>query len=142
MDFEPCCNITERKPFGIFCRSCCGLWIITTTGASPHYVHGKDYVWVDAHLLATPVIADLDLDNSEEVVIPVSYYFDKDYYQDPKHADLPRRRLLWSFFFPRVDWPTSSSPISQVRSGGESTPQQQASEVSLAHCPNGFCASF
>eukprot|EP00668_Euglena_longa_P003228 GGOE01003776.1.p1 GENE.GGOE01003776.1~~GGOE01003776.1.p1 ORF type:complete len:951 (+),score=255.61 GGOE01003776.1:33-2885(+) len=52
------------------------------------FVHGTDYVWVDAHLLATPVIADLDLDNSDEVIIPVSYYFEKEFYRDPKHADM------------------------------------------------------
>lgn len=36
----------------------------------------KDFVFVDAHVLATPVIADLDADGNSDLIVPVSYYFD------------------------------------------------------------------
>lgn len=40
-----------------------------------------EYVYVDPHILATPVIADTNGDGVEnELVIPVSYYFDPFYY--------------------------------------------------------------
>ncbi|XP_013387693.1 protein DEFECTIVE IN EXINE FORMATION 1 [Lingula anatina] len=48
----------------------------------------KDYVSVDPHVLATPVIADLDQDgNMEELVIPVSYFFDQEEYLDSQSLD-------------------------------------------------------
>lgn len=37
----------------------------------------KDYVLVDAHILATPVIVDLDGDGDDELIAAVSYYFDE-----------------------------------------------------------------
>jgi hypothetical protein len=45
-------------------------------------LHGADsapevpFVWIDAHILATPAIADIDGDGHDELVIAVSYYFD------------------------------------------------------------------
>lgn len=36
----------------------------------------NDYVKVDAHVLATPIVYDLDDDGHNDVIIPVSYYFD------------------------------------------------------------------
>jgi len=44
----------------------------------------KRYVLVDAHVLATPVIVDLDKDGHDDVIVPVSYFFDKDVYSDPE----------------------------------------------------------
>lgn len=44
---------------------------------------GKEWVWVDPHLLATPSIADIDGDGNDEMVMAVSYFFDKDHYADP-----------------------------------------------------------
>ena len=38
----------------------------------------EGYVFVDAHVLCTPIVADLDRDGADEVVFGVSYYFDKD----------------------------------------------------------------
>jgi len=35
-----------------------------------------NFIFVDAHILATPVVADLDNDGNDELIIPVSYYFD------------------------------------------------------------------
>lgn len=34
------------------------------------------FVDIDSHILASPVIADLNSDGSDEIVIAVSYYFD------------------------------------------------------------------
>ncbi|KAL5550133.1 hypothetical protein UlMin_000309 [Ulmus minor] len=45
----------------------------------------EDYVNVDAHLLCTPVIADIDKDGVDEMVIAVSYFFDHEYYADSEH---------------------------------------------------------
>lgn len=40
------------------------------------------YVNVPPHVLATPVIADLNRDGvTEELILPVSYYFDKEMYR-------------------------------------------------------------
>jgi len=43
-------------------------------------------VYVDPHILCTPAIADIDADGHDELVIAVSYFYDKDYYDDPHHA--------------------------------------------------------
>ncbi|KAK3148888.1 hypothetical protein QOZ80_3AG0210060 [Eleusine coracana subsp. coracana] len=51
-------------------------------------IHEKeeDYVSIDAHILSTPVIADIDKDGVQEMVIAVSYFFDREYYDNPEHA--------------------------------------------------------
>lgn len=43
----------------------------------------EGFVFVDAHVLCTPIIADLDNDGHDEVVFSVSYYFDREQYSDP-----------------------------------------------------------
>jgi len=43
----------------------------------------EGYVFVDAHVLCTPIIADLDRDGRDEIIFAVSYYFDKEQYSDP-----------------------------------------------------------
>ena len=43
-------------------------------------LQSSDYVWVDPHILCTPAIADIDGDGVEEMVVAVSYYFDRAYY--------------------------------------------------------------
>eukprot|EP01133_Synstelium_polycarpum_P000363 gene363-421_t len=43
------------------------------------------HIWMDAHIFAAPVVADIDLDGIMELIVPVSYYFDQEYYQDPAH---------------------------------------------------------
>ena len=43
----------------------------------------EGYVFVDAHVLCTPIIADLDRDGHDEIIFAVSYYFDKEQYSDP-----------------------------------------------------------
>lgn len=37
---------------------------------------------MDAHVLATPAIADIDGDGHDELVAVVSYFYDRDYYED------------------------------------------------------------
>jgi hypothetical protein len=46
----------------------------------------EEYVYVDAHILCTPAIADIDNDQHDELVVAVSYFYDKEYYDDPAHA--------------------------------------------------------
>ncbi|CAH9081889.1 unnamed protein product [Cuscuta epithymum] len=45
----------------------------------------ENYVNVDAHVLSTPVIADIDKDGVSEMVVAVSYFFDHEYYDNPEH---------------------------------------------------------
>ncbi|CAM8930148.1 unnamed protein product [Rhodiola kirilowii] len=45
----------------------------------------EDYVNIDAHILCTPVIADIDNDGVSEMIIAVSYFFDHEYYDNPEH---------------------------------------------------------
>eukprot|EP00656_Telonema_subtile_P012705 TRINITY_DN16409_c0_g1_i1.p1 TRINITY_DN16409_c0_g1~~TRINITY_DN16409_c0_g1_i1.p1 ORF type:complete len:775 (+),score=189.59 TRINITY_DN16409_c0_g1_i1:112-2436(+) len=49
-----------------------------------------EYVLVDAHIMATPVIADLDGDGRPELVATVSYYYDREEVDNPTmHPPLP-----------------------------------------------------
>lgn len=49
----------------------------------------EDYVNVDSHILCTPVIADIDNDGVQEMIVAASYFFDREYYDNPDHlADL------------------------------------------------------
>eukprot|EP00824_Muranothrix_gubernata_P001186 TRINITY_DN113_c1_g1_i3.p1 TRINITY_DN113_c1_g1~~TRINITY_DN113_c1_g1_i3.p1 ORF type:complete len:387 (-),score=113.32 TRINITY_DN113_c1_g1_i3:10-1170(-) len=41
----------------------------------------EGYVLVDPHILSTPTIADLDGDGMDELVVAVSYFFDREQYQ-------------------------------------------------------------
>ena len=50
------------------------------------YRHGgmfndSDYIFVDAHVLGSPVLADVNNDGKVEVLVAVSYYFDKEQYE-------------------------------------------------------------
>ncbi|XXG51470.1 hypothetical protein AAC387_Pa03g0024 [Persea americana] len=45
----------------------------------------EDYLNIDSHILCTPVIADIDKDGIQEMVIAVSYFFDHEYYDNPEH---------------------------------------------------------
>lgn len=47
----------------------------------------ENYVNVDAHVLSTPVIADIDKDGVSEMVVAVSYFFDHEYYDNPEHLN-------------------------------------------------------
>ncbi|XP_029120714.1 protein DEFECTIVE IN EXINE FORMATION 1 isoform X2 [Elaeis guineensis] len=49
----------------------------------------EDYVNIDSHILSTPVIADIDNDGTQEMIVAVSYFFDREYYDNQEHsADL------------------------------------------------------
>lgn len=39
----------------------------------------EQYVFVDAHVLTTPNIADIDGDGHEELVLAVSYFYDREW---------------------------------------------------------------
>nr|DAD28408.1 TPA_asm: hypothetical protein HUJ06_029876 [Nelumbo nucifera] len=47
----------------------------------------EDYVNVDSHILCTPIIADIDKDGISEMIVAVSYFFDHEYYDNPKHLE-------------------------------------------------------
>lgn len=59
----------------------------------------NSFVFIDPHVLATPVISDLDGDGvSEEIVVPVSYYFDAWEYGYPQNLEalgLGRDELIY-----------------------------------------------
>lgn len=46
----------------------------------------EDYINIDAHILCTPVIADIDRDGVDEMVVAASYFFDREYYDKPENA--------------------------------------------------------
>ncbi|XP_009787556.1 protein DEFECTIVE IN EXINE FORMATION 1-like isoform X2 [Nicotiana sylvestris] len=45
----------------------------------------ENYVHIDAHVLCTPVIADIDSDGVSEMIVAVSYFFDHEYYNNQEH---------------------------------------------------------
>jgi hypothetical protein len=49
--------------------------------AAPQPPACSPFVYVDAHILCTPAIADIDGDGSDELVVAVSYFFDRQYYE-------------------------------------------------------------
>ncbi|KAL3357878.1 hypothetical protein AABB24_015149 [Solanum stoloniferum] len=51
----------------------------------PEHEKVEDYVDIDAHVLCTPVIADIDNDGVSEMIVAVSYFFDHEYYQNSEH---------------------------------------------------------
>ncbi|CAN8269530.1 unnamed protein product [Cochlearia groenlandica] len=53
--------------------------------AEGQHENSEDYVNIDAHILCTPVIADIDKDGVQEMVVAVSYFFDPEYYDNPEH---------------------------------------------------------
>eukprot|EP01025_Chloroclados_australasicus_P065169 TRINITY_DN8844_c1_g1_i8.p1 TRINITY_DN8844_c1_g1~~TRINITY_DN8844_c1_g1_i8.p1 ORF type:complete len:626 (-),score=88.92 TRINITY_DN8844_c1_g1_i8:375-2252(-) len=48
--------------------------------------HNRDskYVYVDSHVFCTPAIGDIDGDGDDELVIAVTYLYDRDYYDNPE----------------------------------------------------------
>ena len=43
-------------------------------------------MYIDPHILCTPSIADIDGDGHDELVVAVSYFFDREYYDNPVRA--------------------------------------------------------
>lgn len=67
------------------CR-CCDLqqgWEDEEYENVNHNQPEPDFVYIDSHLLCNPVIGDLDGDGHDELVVAVSYFFDRPYYADP-----------------------------------------------------------
>lgn len=50
------------------------------------YERTKNHVWVDAHVLATPVVRDVDGDGFPDLIASVSYFFDEDDYMSSPHV--------------------------------------------------------
>jgi hypothetical protein len=44
-----------------------------------------DTILVDAHILAAPVVADLDYDGKWDIIVPVSYFYDAEFYANPEN---------------------------------------------------------
>lgn len=65
-----------------------------------HFDHWSDYsihepvkgfIDIDAHVLGTPAIADLDGDGTEELVLGMSFFFEREYYDRPEHRwEMPK----------------------------------------------------
>ncbi|CAM6082341.1 unnamed protein product [Calypogeia fissa] len=51
-----------------------------------HHEKMEKLIEVDSHILTTPVIADIDKDGVDEMVIAVSYFYDNEYYESSDHA--------------------------------------------------------
>jgi hypothetical protein len=62
--------------------------------ASPHKGERK-YVSIDSHIMCTPAIGDIDGDGQEELVVAASYFFDREYYDQPV-SFLPTEQYLLS----------------------------------------------
>ncbi|KAH9611995.1 hypothetical protein KSS87_021336 [Heliosperma pusillum] len=54
----------------------------------------EDYVDIDAHILGTPVIADIDNDGVSEMVIAVSYFFDRESLQGTGYFSSCKKLIL------------------------------------------------
>eukprot|EP01132_Coremiostelium_polycephalum_P000953 gene953-1208_t len=52
--------------------------------SNPNYAKkSSSHVWVDSHVLSTPVIADVDGDGKMDLIVSASYFFDQEYYLNP-----------------------------------------------------------
>lgn len=52
-------------------------WYEQYMNASGAAVDEQQQLLVDAHVLSTPVLVDIDNDNHMDIIIPVTYYFDR-----------------------------------------------------------------
>ena len=69
--------------------------------ASPHKGDRK-FVSIDSHILCTPVIADIDADGRDEIVIAATYFFDREYYDKPVSLIEPLHLVLGLNFMRKV----------------------------------------
>jgi hypothetical protein len=69
------------------------------------YPKEKDFIWLDAHVLATPVLCDVNNDMVPDLIVSVSYYFDEtDFHNMPEvsitnNAEQILIFYFWIFFF-------------------------------------------
>eukprot|EP00899_Mesostigma_viride_P004982 jgi/Mesvir1/14485/Mv05189-RA.1 len=59
------------------------LWDDEDWVAYQHRVE-EGFTYVDAHVLCTPVIADIDKDGADELLVAASWFYDREYYDDPE----------------------------------------------------------
>lgn len=52
---------------------------------SDSYYGDEEYVYVDPHVMATPVLVDVNGDGTLDLIMSVSYFFDEDDYKDLNH---------------------------------------------------------
>ena len=62
------------------------LWGDEASFEAPHEREGG-FLSLDAHIMATPAVGDIDGDGADEILVSASYFFDADYYADPVRAD-------------------------------------------------------
>ena len=67
-----------------------GGWVYDDFQGGGEHMRGAD-IGIDAHILATPAIADIDGDGTMDLVVPVSHFYDQAYYDSIEHQnELPR----------------------------------------------------
>lgn len=86
------------------------------------YPEEDGFVWVDAHVLATPTLADIDHDGRSELVLAVSYFFDADEYATVKV------KLL----FLDTSRPTNSGDVDAFRSRTWIQPSSRTSSLAAS----------
>lgn len=61
---------------------CAALYVFTCAhihcDSQDIHPYESEFVYVDPHILCTPNIADIDGDGHEEIVVVVSYFFDRE----------------------------------------------------------------
>ena len=63
-------------------------------------------MYIDSHVLSTPALADIDADGHEELVVPVSYFFDRCALPSP----LPKGHRTYTSLSQRSPQPPSPIP--------------------------------
>lgn len=55
----------------------------------------EGWLRLDAHIMATPAIGDINGDGHDALVVAVSWFFDREYYEDPVSMRSPRGRIRY-----------------------------------------------
>jgi hypothetical protein len=113
----------------------------------------SNYVYVDAHVLANPTIADVNNDGNVEIIIPVSYYFDKVEYEGERVVALiiDIRHLMHALLY-RAKGGLRAVKLHRRRSGmlehprrgvvvaGAPGPDHRQDQVQGAHSQRAHCS--